>query len=93
MRIPAEFLTFTVFFHQDVHLFFPNGGLIEDAIANTPEENLGVIKQSLEELNSGRYDEAQLRSIWRETKAEISPFRGEEGSCTEFLKELRTYFD
>jgi hypothetical protein len=67
--------------------------LIEDAIANTPKKDLAIIKQFLEELNSGRYDEAQLRSIWRETKAEISPFRGEEGSCTEFLKELQTYFD
>lgn len=47
MRIPTEFLTFTVFFHQDVHLFFPNGGLIEDAIANTPKKDLAIIKQFL----------------------------------------------
>jgi hypothetical protein len=93
MNIPVEFLEFTEFFHQDFDVFYSDErSLIEDAIGNTPPENYSSIKNFLDELLSGKYSEAQLRSIWRDTKAEISPFRGQEGNCTEFLKNLRSYF-
>jgi hypothetical protein len=92
MHIPIEFMKFTDFFHQDFDLFFSDGtGLIEDAISNTPAQDLIAIKTFLDELlTSGKYNEAQLRAIWRSTNAEISPFRGPDGSCTEFLNELRS---
>jgi hypothetical protein len=94
MPIPPEFMRFTDFFHQDFDAFFPDGtGLIEDAISNTPKNDLIAIKRFLDELTSGKYDEAQLRIIWRSTNAEISPFRGQEGSCTDFLRELRSLLE
>ena len=38
------------------------------------------------ELLSGKFDEMQLREIWDRSRAEVSPFRGDEGDCTGFLK-------
>jgi hypothetical protein len=38
------------------------------------------------ELLSGKFDEMQLREIWDKGRAEVSPFRGDEGDCTGFLK-------
>lgn len=93
MKIPIEFLHFTEFFHQDFDVFYSDEkSLIEDAIGNTPPEDLAPIRNFLDELLSGKYSEAQLRSIWRDTNAEISPFRGQEGNCTEFLTNLRSFF-
>jgi hypothetical protein len=94
MNIPIAFLKFTEFFHQDFDLFYSDEkSLIEDAIGNTPSDDLSSIRNFLDELLSGKYSEAELRSIWRDTTAEISPFRGQEGSCTDFLKDLRSYFE
>ncbi|WP_363346164.1 contact-dependent growth inhibition system immunity protein [Methylocystis echinoides] len=92
MVIPEEFLTFTAFFHQDFDLLFPNGeGLIEDAISHTKLEHQNIIKSFIDDLLSGKFTEDELRMIWRSTRAEISPFRGTEGSCTEFLKLIRSF--
>ena len=92
-KIPDEFMKFSEFFHQDIDVFFPDGeGLMEDAIANTPPADLVIIKNYMEELLSDKYDEQERRLIWRSTRADISPFRGNEGSCTEFLKYLLTFF-
>ncbi len=86
-------MKFTEFFHQDFDVFFPDGeGFIEDALANTPPDDRIVIKKYIEELLSDKYDEQERRLIWRSTRADISPFRGNEGSCTEFLKYLLTFF-
>lgn len=92
-KIPDEFMKFTEFFHQDFDHFFPDGeGFIEDALANTPPEDRVVIKKYLEELLSDKYDEQKRRLIWRSTRADISPFRGNEGSCTEFLEYILPLF-
>ncbi len=92
-NIPDEFMKFTEFFHQDFDKFFPDGeGFIEDALANTPPNDRIVIKNYLEELLSNKYDEQERRLIWRSTRAHISPFRGNEGSCTEFFKYLLPLF-
>ena len=92
-KIPEEFLKFSEFFHQDVDSFFPDGeGFIEDAIANTPPNDRVTIKNYLEELLSDQYDEQKRRLIWRSTRADISPFRGNEGSCTEFFEYLLPFF-
>jgi hypothetical protein len=93
MHIPEEFVTFTAFFHQDFDLMFPDGnGLIEDAINHTSPEQRNVIKEYLDDLLSGKYSETELRHIWKTTRAEISPFRGNEGSCADFLKLIRSFF-
>jgi|WetSurMetagenome_2_1015567.scaffolds.fasta_scaffold1146189_1 hypothetical protein len=93
MSIPQAFIQFTAFFHQDFDLLFPEGeGLIEDAIAHTALDDQKVIKNYLDELLSGKFSEDELRTIWRSTRAEISPFRGSNGSCAEFLKLIRSTF-
>jgi hypothetical protein len=93
MHIPEEFVTLTAFFHQDFDLIFPDGeGLIEDAINHTPAEQRSVIKEYLDHLLSGKYSENELRLIWKSTRAEISPFRGNEGSCADFLRLIRSFF-
>lgn len=92
-KIPDEFMKFTRFFHQDVDSVFPDGkGFIEDALANTPPNDRIVIKNYLEKLLRDQYDEQKRRLIWRSTRAHISPFRGNEGSCTDFFKYLLTFF-
>lgn len=92
-KIPEEFMKFTKFFHQDIDVIFPDGeGMIEDAIANTPPKDCIVIKKYLEELLSDKYDEASRRLIWRSTRADISPFRGDEGNCTGFLDYILSFF-
>lgn len=50
-------------------------------------------KAQLDELLSGKYSEAELRALWRSANPEVSPFRGSEGSCTEFLKLIRSRYD
>lgn len=87
MQIPEAFLKLTTYFHQDVDLIYPTGeGLIEDALAALTVVERNAVKRYLIDLVSGRYDENQLRVIWRSTKADISPFRGSEGDCKGFLK-------
>jgi hypothetical protein len=87
MQIPEAFLKLTSYFHQDVDLIYPTGeGLIEDALAALTAAERNVVKRYLIDLVSGRYDEIQLRVIWRSTKADISPFRGDEGDCKGFLE-------
>jgi hypothetical protein len=42
---------------------------------------------------SGSCSEEQLREIWRASRAAISPFRGQQGSCRELLKLMRSRYD
>ena len=92
-KIPVEFMEFTAFFHQDIDVIFPDGeGMVEDAINNTPPEDRVIIKKYLEELLSDKYDEASRRLIWRSTRADVSPFRGNEGNCTAFLEYIISFF-
>ena len=89
MQIPEAFLKLTSYFHQDVDLFYPTGkGLVEDALSALTSEERQVVKDYPLDLVSGRYDEKELRVIWRSTKADISPFRGDEGNCKEFLQHM-----
>ncbi|MGJ0391989.1 MAG: hypothetical protein ACR650_04425 [Methylocystis sp.] len=86
MQIPEAFLKLTTYFHQDIDLIYPTGeGVIEDALAALTSKERNVVKTYLVDLVSGRYDEKQLRAIWRSAKADISPFRGNEGDCKGFL--------
>lgn len=92
-KIPVAFMEFTDFFHQDIDVIFPDGeGMVEDAINNTPPEDRVIIKKYLEELLSDKYDEASRRLIWRSTRADVSPFRGNEGNCTAFLEYILSFF-
>lgn len=47
----------------------------------------------LDELLSGKYDEEELRAMWRSSRAHLLPFWEDEGSCTEFLQFIRSRFD
>ena len=69
MQIPEAFLKLTSYFHQDVDLFYPTGkGLVEDALSALTSEERQVVKDYPLDLVSGRYDEKELRVIWRSTK-------------------------
>jgi hypothetical protein len=52
-----------------------------------------IAKDYLDELLSGKYSEEELRDVWRASNANVSPFRGAEGSCTEFLEFIRFRYD
>jgi predicted phosphatase len=91
MQIPRAFLKLTAYFHQDVDLIYPTGDdMLRDALAALTPQEREEIKAYLTELIDGKFNEMQLRAIWRSTKAEISPFRGAEGNCKEFLKYILT---
>lgn len=91
MKIPEEFLKFTIYFHQDVDEIYSTGEeLVQDALDQLTPREREVVKNYLDELVSGKYDEMQLREIWRNTRADISPFRGDEGSCKGFLEYIRS---
>lgn len=57
------------------------------------KSQLDAAKAYLDELLSGKYTESELRNIWRASKAHVSPFRGAEGSCREFLELIRDRYD
>lgn len=57
------------------------------------ESQLETAKAYLDELLSGKYSEEELRDVWRASNANVSPFRGAEGSCTEFLEFIRSRYD
>ncbi len=89
MQIPEAFLKLTAYFHQDIDLIYPTGeGLIEDALAALTAKERNAVKTYLIDLVSGKYNEKQLRVIWQSAKADISPFRGNEGDCKGFLRYL-----
>ncbi len=52
-----------------------------------------IAKACLDELLSGNYSEEELREVWRTSNANVSPFRGAEGSCTEFLEFIPSRYD
>ena len=52
-----------------------------------------VLKAYLDELLSGKYSEAELRDAWRASDASVTPFRGKDGSCKEFLELVRSRYD
>jgi hypothetical protein len=57
------------------------------------EDEHEAAKAYLDELLSGKYSEEELRKVWRASNNLVSPFRGKEGSCTEFLEFLRSRYD
>jgi hypothetical protein len=92
IKLPGAFLKMTAFFHQDIGVLYPTGEeIVEGALAQLTPQERDSVKHYVDELLSGRYDEAQLREIWRNTRAEISPFRGDDGNCGEFLKYIRSF--
>ncbi len=50
-------------------------------------------KAYLDELLSGKYSEAELRVLWRAANPYVTPFRGAQGSCKEFLEFIRSRYD
>lgn len=90
MRLPDVFQQLTIYFHQDVDTAYETPEeLVHNALYAYTAEQRQALKDFMGELTSGKYDETQLREIWLTSKAEVLPFWGDEGSCTEFLQYLR----
>jgi hypothetical protein len=90
MNLPDVFQQLAVYFHQDVDTAYANlEELVHNALYSYTVEQRQALKDFMDELTSGNYDEAQLREIWLRSKAEVLPFWGNEGSCSEFLSHLR----
>lgn len=49
-------------------------------------------KAFIDDLLNGNYTENDLREVWRNSKAAVSPFRGRSGSCRAFLMLMRDRF-
>jgi hypothetical protein len=52
-----------------------------------------IVKAYLDDLLSGKYSEEELRELWLASNASVNPFRGSEGSCSEFLELMRSRYD
>lgn len=90
MDLPKEFQQLTLYFHQDLDLAYESlEELVHNALCGFKEEERRALEEYMNELTSGKHDEQQLRDIWMKSKAEVLPFWGDEGSCSEFLKSLR----
>lgn len=86
MKLPDVFQGLTLFFHQDIDTAFKNlEELVHLALFSYSPAERQALKDYMKELTDGRYDETQLREIWLKSKAEVLPFWGDEGSCTECL--------
>jgi hypothetical protein len=90
MNIPDVFQQLAVYFHQDADTAYKNlEELVHNALYSYTIEQRQALKDFMYELTSGNYDETQLREVWLRSKAEVLPFWGSEGSCAEFLLNLR----
>jgi len=79
-----------VCFHQDVDTVYDSiEELVHEAMYPFTAQERQTLKDFMSELLSGKYDEMQLREIWMKSKADVLPFWGDEGNCTEALKELQ----
>lgn len=94
IHMSPEFLTMTGAFVQGVDELFSSAEEMADSawhcltIAQHP-----VAKAYLDDLLSGKYSEQQLRELWLASDAEVTPFRGSEGSCKDFIELIRSRYD
>jgi hypothetical protein len=87
MTLPPPFQKFTSYFHQDIDTVYESPEeLVHEALYDFTPQDRQALKEYMAELLSGKFDEMQLREIWDRSRAEVSPFRGDEGDCTGFLK-------
>ena len=87
MTLPAPFRKFTSYFHQDIDIVYKSPeALVDYALRDFTPQERQALQEFMAELLSGKFDEMQLREIWDKGRAEVSPFRGDEGDCTGFLK-------
>lgn len=91
---PAEFDDLTAFFLQGADQLYDSvEEIIDDGWASlTPEQQI-VARDFLDEILYNNYSEEHLREIWRASRASISPFRGQEGSCRELLELMRSRYE
>lgn len=93
-KIPEEFNAFMMRFYQGATWDFSSEEeLIDWALELLGDNERPIAKANLDELLSGKYNEEDLRAMWRSSKADLVPFMGEEGSCTEFLELIQSRFD
>ncbi len=77
-------------FHQDVDTAYDSiEELVHNALYSCTAQERQTLKDFMSELLSGKYDEMQLREVWLKSKADVLPFWGDEGNCTEVLKYLQ----
>lgn len=90
MNIPDEFKFLCRSFYQGVEeVYASTQEIVDDAVATlTPEQKI-VVKDYLDELTSGKYDEQQLWDIWEEAGAGFRITTGEKGQSAKFLGRIR----
>jgi hypothetical protein len=89
--IPEEFNTIVEFLVPDIQYLYPNvEDLFDTRLQEMTTAQRNIVKNYLDELLSGKYQEEDLRVMWRASEARLLPFWGDEGSCAEFLKIMRS---
>lgn len=88
--IPDEFRFLCRSFYDGVgEVYSSTQEMVDDAVATlTPEQKL-VVKDYLDELMSGKYDEQQLWDIWEQAGACFRITTGVKGQSAKFLGRIR----
>jgi hypothetical protein len=91
---PPEFNDLTAFFLQYAEdLYSSVEEMIDDGWESLDPKQRVVARDFLDLILSESYSEEQLREIWRASRAAISPFRGQRGSCRKLLELVRSRFE
>lgn len=88
--IPDAFKFLCRSFHQGVgEVYSSTDELVKDAVATLDSAQRVIVKDYIDELTSGKYDEEQLWYIWEEAGARIRITTGVKGESARFLGMIR----
>jgi len=96
MQTPEEFVKLCGWFHQDCLYGHETGEqVIEESLssANLSVAQRNVVRDYIDELVSGKYNDEELHRIWRKSGAGISITSGREGDSAIFLRMVRSAID
>ena len=89
--IPDDFKFLCKSFYQGVEEIYPDAEqIVRAAVATLTDKQKLVVKDYLDELVSGKYDERQLWDIWEQAGAGFRITAGEKGQSAKFLNRIRT---
>lgn len=91
MEIPKAFKSICRYFFRGVEEGYNSGEeILQAALSGLTAEERAVVKQYLDEILDGRYDDDELERIWHAAGAELRIVRNVEGDMAGFLAMLRS---